>query len=402
MTRIASRVILLHHFAAASLSIAAHAAQAQEIRYTIENLGVLPGDYSSVPTSINTNGDVVGWSTSGPPRAFLYTDDQGMVQLPNLPNRTFSVATAISDTGIITGYGYTTYGDFPGHAWRIVNGEIEDLGTLGGTWSAGRGVNDAGTVVGYSYCGFLPSAFLRTTDAPMIELTGSCAYSYGEAINNSNVVTGSRSTGDGWRAYRWTQNTGFAYPPPLDGFAHAYGFAINEHNQIAGKARTATGNDERMIRYTGTTVENLGGVGQDNTAWAINIHGDVVGEGRPTGGIKRAMIYTDARGLEDLNLLIDPDANWFLLAARGINDAGQIVCSASNTITGESRALRLTPIVTSVPGDINGDGAVDVQDLLILLSAWGPCTKQGDCPADLNGDGVVDVSDLLILLGNWG
>jgi spore coat protein A len=51
-------------------------------------------------------------------------------------------------------------------------------------------------------------------------------------------------------------------------------------------------------------------------------------------------------------------------------------------------------------GDLNGDGVVDVSDLLILLGAWGPCGHH--CPADLNGDGAVDVSDLLILLGNWG
>jgi hypothetical protein len=53
-------------------------------------------------------------------------------------------------------------------------------------------------------------------------------------------------------------------------------------------------------------------------------------------------------------------------------------------------------------GDLNGDGVVDVSDLLILLGAWGPCPPSGDCPADLDGDGAVNVSDLLILLGNWG
>lgn len=60
------------------------------------------------------------------------------------------------------------------------------------------------------------------------------------------------------------------------------------------------------------------------------------------------------------------------------------------------------PEVEPVRGDLNGDGVVDVSDLLILLSAWGPCATLFDCTADLNGDGLVDVADLLILLTNWG
>jgi len=47
--------------------------------------------------------------------------------------------------------------------------------------------------------------------------------------------------------------------------------------------------------------------------------------------------------------------------------------------------------------DLNGDGTVDTQDLLILLGAWGD--KGG--AADFDNDGTVGVSDLLILLGCW-
>ncbi len=57
---------------------------------------------------------------------------------------------------------------------------------------------------------------------------------------------------------------------------------------------------------------------------------------------------------------------------------------------------------TTVPGDINGDGAVDGADLGLLLGAWGNCASCASCAADLNGNCVVDGADLGILLGNWG
>jgi hypothetical protein len=59
----------------------------------------------------------------------------------------------------------------------------------------------------------------------------------------------------------------------------------------------------------------------------------------------------------------------------------------------------LFPEVDSVPGDITGDGVVDVSDILALIGNWGPC--DGYCPADLNGDGMVNVSDILLLLSYW-
>ena len=48
-------------------------------------------------------------------------------------------------------------------------------------------------------------------------------------------------------------------------------------------------------------------------------------------------------------------------------------------------------------GDLNGDGTVDLDDLLQLLIEWG---ESG--PADMNGDGLVDSDDLAHLLNLWG
>ncbi len=57
-------------------------------------------------------------------------------------------------------------------------------------------------------------------------------------------------------------------------------------------------------------------------------------------------------------------------------------------------------VTVVTPGDLDGDGAVGVLDLLELLAAWGPCPP-APCPADLDGSGDVGVADLLIQLSNW-
>ena len=51
----------------------------------------------------------------------------------------------------------------------------------------------------------------------------------------------------------------------------------------------------------------------------------------------------------------------------------------------------------SCPGDVDGSGAVDVDDLLLILSGWG-----GSGSGDADGDGDVDVDDLLMAIGNFG
>jgi hypothetical protein len=61
-------------------------------------------------------------------------------------------------------------------------------------------------------------------------------------------------------------------------------------------------------------------------------------------------------------------------------------------------------------GDANGNGSVDVSDLLALLAGWGECSlrcfpgvvDEQECPADTNVDCLIDVTDLLNLLANWG
>ena len=55
-----------------------------------------------------------------------------------------------------------------------------------------------------------------------------------------------------------------------------------------------------------------------------------------------------------------------------------------------------------LPGDITGDGRIDVLDLVSVILAWGSCPEPPvECPADLNGDGRCDVLDLVAVILAW-
>ena len=86
------------------------------------------------------------------------------------------------------------------------------------------------------------------------------------------------------------------------------------------------------------------------------------------------------------------------LSSRTVSSSGSY---APNTVTVTFQApLPANP----VPGDITGDGHVNVVDLLTLVDSWGKAVDEaGFLPAtDLNCDGRTDMLDLLIVVNNWG
>ncbi|MDP7009734.1 MAG: hypothetical protein QGI78_09210 [Phycisphaerales bacterium] len=65
--------------------------------------------------------------------------------------------------------------------------------------------------------------------------------------------------------------------------------------------------------------------------------------------------------------------------------------------------FRPTQQATSCASDLDGDGIVNVSDLLRTIDSWAPnggCCP--GCPGDVTGDLAVDVSDVLEVVGHWG
>jgi outer membrane protein assembly factor BamB len=61
-------------------------------------------------------------------------------------------------------------------------------------------------------------------------------------------------------------------------------------------------------------------------------------------------------------------------------------------------------VAVTIPGDLNGDFKVNLQDLVILAKAYGipPIRPLGNPNADIDGNGIVGLSDLVILAQHYG
>lgn len=69
------------------------------------------------------------------------------------------------------------------------------------------------------------------------------------------------------------------------------------------------------------------------------------------------------------------------------------------------RIIAPTMCAADIAPDGVGNGIVDIDDLLTVIFAWGPCANPHNCPADIappGGDDVVSVYDLLAVIEGWG
>jgi probable HAF family extracellular repeat protein len=278
-----------------------------------------------------------------------------------------------------------------GHAVVWSNGSVRDIGTLGtGFYSEAWGINNLGQVVGWSFTnggGGLSGVhgFLYTEKEGLVDLTPQNDMSYALDINDAGQVTGYKTAVGGYHAFRW-QDGAFVDLGVLPGFAFSFGWAISDTGQVAGNSTSASGNSERFVRSTdGGGLENLGGVGEHNVAMGINTSGDVVGTRGQSQ--KRAVRYTDAAGLQDLNTLIDPSSGWVLLGANDINDAGQIVGYGFNNLTGQTHGVRLWPRSGPLPCTSNC-----LRSTSITLRAGEPPVVKGAVSVN-EVRGTVSVSD---------
>ena len=92
-----------------------------------------------------------------------------------------------------------------------------------------------------------------------------------------------------------------------------------------------------------------------------------------------------------------------------LNAAIESVYSVTITVSDGVRTdtISVTINVTDVEMppvlDVNGDGIVDITDLVMVAASFGTTVDPTiPNPADVNDDGVIDLTDLLLVIGGMG
>ena len=105
------------------------------------------------------------------------------------------------------------------------------------------------------------------------------------------------------------------------------------------------------------------------------------------GDLSTTTATTDANGRAETIFTLGPDPG-----RHSVRAIGRTVYPATFTAVATALAPRLT-------ADVNGDGTVNIQDLVRVASLLG---QAGQYEADVNGDGTVNIQDLVLVAGALG
>lgn len=237
------------------------------------------------------------------------------------------------------------------------NGTARDLGTLGGPCAWAVGINDAGQVIGQSLTAVSTGGQKQIGESIWTRPLAGFIWQNGNLrdlgnlggtlvlplrINQRGQVVGfATPAGDASvRPFLWDQGV----LGDLGTFGGSNGQAndINDAGEVVGGAAMPNGS-YHAFRWKDGIMQDLGSLRQFSQAWHINSKSQIVGTtGNGTESSARGFLWESGSGMVDLNTLIPAGSPLTLRSALGINDAGEILAYGALS-NGDSRPALLVP-----------------------------------------------------------
>lgn len=321
------------------------------ISYEVTDLGL--GGVSSAAWAINNHGDVAGDVTYSGSITHPFFYSNGSAQDLGTLGKSPAVGRGLNESGQVVGWSYRTDGTV--RATLITNGVTQDLGSLAGPSgsSFGAAVNDNGDAVGWTFrttsgrhaflytngtmydLGTLPDQNVST---PTVDME-----SQASSINNDGDIVGwSRYSSNTTAQHAILISSGVMHDLGTLGGRSSSALDINDNGGIVGSSDV--GLYFHAFFYENGAMQDLGTLPgrQTSIAVAINNFGQIIGNSYLNAFSGGSPFIYQSGTMYDLNDLINPLSGWVLNSAMDINDAGQIV--GVGMISGQSRAFLLTPV----------------------------------------------------------
>jgi probable HAF family extracellular repeat protein len=312
------------------------------------------GKNCSNAVSINARGDIVGLSEidaidrrTGVKqfRSFLWTD-KGVIDLGTLGG-SFTAATGINNQGQVVG-GTTNAIPDPfglgtqtrGFLWQ--EGVLQDLGTLGGPDSFAEFVSERGQIAGFSFTNSAPNPVTGLpTGHPFLwengQMTdlgslGGTLAGYGGSnmlggLNNRGELVGlSNLAGDQVAdPFLWSNGKLIDLYTNTTGGKPLTAWAINDLGQIVGGAAFPGRTYDAYLRKDSVATD-LGRLDGDcySEGWAINLRGQVVGISFSCDFSRQRAFLWENGSIVDLDVLIPANSSLQLQWPMAIDERGEI------------------------------------------------------------------------------
>lgn len=283
--------------------------------------------------------------------------------------------------------------------WRTFQGGIDqcDL-SYSSAWSA----NHDGTIVTgmiWQSCRTIPVRW-DADGMTMLDRTDDNS-ARPQCVSDDGSLVGGWQQLDFWTPCIWRADGTQEYPVGTD--------VGGEVCDVTSDGTWAVGYaDGELFRWSDQGgAEMLGALGFSSNTRPFGVSedgGTIVGSAISVSS-SQAFIWSESIGLASLrpwlvaqgvSIPISVSLRW----AEGVSADGRtIVGGAYDSSTFESYAY-----IVRLPGppcaaDLTGSGDIGFDDILAVLSAWGPCPG---CAEDLNGDDEIGFDDLLVVLSSWG
>lgn len=283
-------------------------------RYRISSLPLPSGAVSGEPLNINDANESVGYAMMRDGLARPVIWDTKTATLVTLDANAFGYFSAISNTGSYVGVMTS-----PPFGTRAILGSGGGFNILSSpdVESEASALNDTGVVIGKASFG--DGSHLISWQNGIAEDLDSLGglYSNPTDINNSGQVVGYLSDGNYSHAFLW-QGAALIRLPEV-GARNSGAAAINDMGDVVGWTETPDGQTRAALWKDGV-LHDLAMLPESSTSNAVSINE----AGQIVGYAGDAVLWQDGVAV-DLNSLIPKESGWDLISASSINADGYIV-----------------------------------------------------------------------------